>query len=194
MGVTIWYNLRLKSDADIEPFLAAAKLEARGLGWRVRRTNAGSQIFAASPHSRCEDVCMDFSEGTEIEHFVKTAFAPIDTHIQVVSFLRKLEPLAASLEVDDEGEYWQTGDIKILEKHRGEFETALSSFEDTGEHQPTVFTCGGIGATIQGPNGPVVVWINPPYVNNDTDPSTITAEFVASLPPGAVEYPKHPKR
>lgn len=194
MGVTIWYTVTLSDAADVKPFLASVRREAKARKWRIRRTAAGSPVVHVSPHERCEDVRFDFSEGLVSEDFTKTSSAPIETHVGVVEFLRTLEPLVESLEVDDEGEYWQTGDLKTLERHRGAFEAALKTFGNKESQLSDIFTCGGIGLTIQGPNGPVDVWINPPYVNNDTDPSTITAEWVASLPPGAVEYSKRPKR
>lgn len=194
MGVTIWYTVTLSDAADVKPFLSSVRREAKARTWRIRRTAAGSPVVHVSPHERCEDVRFDFSEGLVSEDFTKTSSAPIETHVGVVEFLRTLQPLVESLEVDDEGEYWQTGDLKTLQGHRDAFESALQTLGDDAGHRSDIFTCGGIGVTIQGPNGPVDVWINPPYVNNDTDPSTITAEWVASLPPEALELPKRQKR
>jgi hypothetical protein len=37
--------------------------------------------------------------------------------LAVVALLRRVEPLFSKLVVDDEGEFWNTGDLAVLENH-----------------------------------------------------------------------------
>ena len=55
---------------------------------------------------------------------MKTSFAPMKAHMEVVEFLRFLEQLCKSLSVDDECEYWETGDKEVLKGHRSAFDRA----------------------------------------------------------------------
>ena len=48
---------------------------------------------------------------------VKTQFAPLHVHINIVKLLKYIgKKYIANLEVNDEGNYWQTGDREILAK------------------------------------------------------------------------------
>ena len=50
--------------------------------------------------------------------FVKTQFAPIDVHITIVKLLKYIKKkYFPSLNVSDEGEYWETGDEALLKKN-----------------------------------------------------------------------------
>jgi hypothetical protein len=68
--------------------------------------------------------------------FVKTQFAPPDIHITLVKFLRYLqEKYFQTLEVIDEGSYWETGDEDLL-KEKMEFlsrkmDTVAQALEDS---------------------------------------------------------------
>ncbi len=49
--------------------------------------------------------------------FVKTQFAPPEVHVWIVGLLKYLKKhYLADLQVSDEGEYWETGDIGILRR------------------------------------------------------------------------------
>jgi hypothetical protein len=61
----------------------------------------------------------------EVIH-VKTQFAGPDTHIALLKLLRYLkEKYFAELEVDDEGQYWETQDEKILLSQFAKYNFAL---------------------------------------------------------------------
>jgi len=47
--------------------------------------------------------------------FVKTQFAPPEVHVWMVGLLKYVKKhYISDLEVSDEGQYWETGDIRIL--------------------------------------------------------------------------------
>ncbi len=49
--------------------------------------------------------------------FVKTQFAPPEVHVWIIGLLKYLKKhYLADLQVSDEGEYWETGDIHLLRK------------------------------------------------------------------------------
>jgi len=51
--------------------------------------------------------------------FVKTQFAPPEVHVWIVGLLKYLQKrYISNLEVSDEGQYWETGDFRILKKKR----------------------------------------------------------------------------
>jgi hypothetical protein len=48
-------------------------------------------------------------------NFIKTQFAPVEIHIAVIKLLKYIQKkYISNLDVYDEGDYWQTGDEKIL--------------------------------------------------------------------------------
>ena len=49
---------------------------------------------------------------------MKYQFAPEQVHIEIVELLKQLEPQFEKLIVLDEGEYYETGDLKTLVEHR----------------------------------------------------------------------------
>lgn len=53
---------------------------------------------------------------TEVQPlFVKTQFAGVETHITIIKLLQYIKKkYISNLKVDDEGEFWDTGDIKLL--------------------------------------------------------------------------------
>ncbi len=100
-------------------------------------------VFEAVPHEECEPVRLDFARSLACEWSVKTSGAPMRTHIEVAGFLRALEPMAKSMEVEDECEFWETGDRALLKKHRDEFSRAMKAWRgEKVEGPPITFTLG----------------------------------------------------
>src|SRR5258706_261799 len=52
-----------------------------------------------------------------LQEFTKTQFAGVETHLEVLELLTAIKPFFRSLRVEDEGEYWNTGDVQILAGH-----------------------------------------------------------------------------
>lgn len=52
------------------------------------------------------------------QEFIKTQFAPLEIHQLVATFLESISSEFKTYEVIDEGEYFETKDISLLESHR----------------------------------------------------------------------------
>lgn len=144
MGLTISYDIRLAARKAVPAFLAAARAEARKRRWTIPRKQPGHSSLELVPHKQCESVRLDFSRSLRCEEFVKTSSAPLKTHVQVVEFLRAMTPYAKSLRVEDECEYWETADKKLLKKHRDDFGRAMGTKASKASDKPITFTFGAV--------------------------------------------------
>ncbi len=98
------------------------------------------------PHPDCEPLfvmfdpqtgrlmmLMDIANGHSLSYHLntKTQFAPVETHIAICEVLHRLQAEfgAANLHVSDEGEYFDTGDVKTLLEKRGIIEQAMNNLE-----------------------------------------------------------------
>ena len=121
-------------------------------GWEYRifetkflKPNAGQKepdkklygIFVSPPG--CETVDFTFrADGSSTGwQFTKTQFAGSAMHIVVVNLLRYIsQKYYSAIEVDDEGDYWQTGDETILEKHISHVGAMIKTMADTFTGNP----------------------------------------------------------
>ncbi|GAF97177.1 unnamed protein product, partial [marine sediment metagenome] len=69
-------------------------------------------------------VCSSFCKTQYAEEFVKC-------HLLVVQLLDMLKAEGFEVEVSDEGEYWETRDLKVLAKNINEFTALISGFLGT---------------------------------------------------------------
>lgn len=98
------------------------------------------------PHPDCEPLfmmfdpetgrlmmLMDVANGQSLSYHLstKTQFAPIETHIAICEVLHRLQAKfgAANLHVSDEGEYFDTSNVKTLMEKRGIIEQAMNNLE-----------------------------------------------------------------
>jgi len=65
----------------------------------------------------CDPLRLEFDQDLYIQEFVKTQFAGVRVHVKLVKILRVLEDYFDTLEVNDEGEYWETNDEAGLSEH-----------------------------------------------------------------------------
>lgn len=73
---------------------------------------------------------------------VKTQFAPPEVHVWIVGLLKYLKKRYISdLQVSDEGQYWETGDIRVLREK-------LDFINAKIEHLSTAFSAGCFGDTL----------------------------------------------
>ena len=63
-----------------------------------------------------------------IQELTKTQFAPKEIHVLITRFLHSVELEFAEIQVVDEGELFETGDISVLEQHRNRFFDALEGY------------------------------------------------------------------
>lgn len=136
MGVTIHFEGRLRGEASLAAALALAREFSDDHQWscqsidepevtlmRVsdeeRREYVGPiKGLVIQPHENSEPFRLEFDRDLYVQNFCKTQFAPIEVHVQLVELLNLLKPLFENLDVFDEGEYFETGDLDSLTRHR----------------------------------------------------------------------------
>lgn len=151
MGVTIHFEGRLRGSAAFDRALAHARAFAAQRGWRaepiaevevtLRRVRdeehwdytGPTRGVAIHPHQNCDPLRLEFDRNLYLQEFVKTQFAPVDVHVTVVELLRLLAPEFETLRVEDEGEYWETSNRSVLERH---IHTCLRVLEDELKERP----------------------------------------------------------
>jgi hypothetical protein len=136
VGVTIHFKGTLKDSAAYEGLLAIVSSTAEAKGWPIEligrktvtrlRVDDNEQAWnyegpvegiVVRPHEDCEPVRFEFDQDLYVQEYTKTQFAGVACHLAVVALLRRVEPLFSKLVVDDEGEFWNTGDLAVLENH-----------------------------------------------------------------------------
>ena len=97
------------------------------------------------PHEDCEPLTLTFTpdgwlvslvdlsliaDDSRLIMSTKTQFAPLETHITIVKLLEFLKKsYIQNLEVNDEGGYWETGDIDELKRRRNSIFRAMDTLE-----------------------------------------------------------------
>jgi hypothetical protein len=161
MGLTIHYGGQLRSEDRM------ADLQSIALRWakhwkcdvddvdmpefqyyRVRNNKLEEykgpiKGFALQPHPDSDPLSLWIGSDGFLYHFCKTQFAPPEVHIDIVSFLREIEPHFTEFTVQDEGGYWELNDRDLLEKRQGflnrEIDALAKAFppEATGKRDRT---------------------------------------------------------
>ncbi|GHN01659.1 hypothetical protein WSM22_31480 [Cytophagales bacterium WSM2-2] len=151
MGVTIHFEGKLKSQKDfdevIEKAIDFAKRKSSDIiklnndkkllkrvkdekDWDYEGEVKGVQI---QPHDNSDPLILEFDKDLFIQEFCKTQFSDISTHIDIIKFLRDIESNFDNLSVIDEGEFWETNDIKLLEQ---KFEDFFVAFDNAIQENP----------------------------------------------------------
>jgi len=139
-GVTIHFKGQLENAAAVEQVANAACAVANAHSWRCEpvsnpKSQALDQITVRSlqeldgtpeltnangvviyPPEMSEPIYLVFGAKNKLDNFVKTQFAGPDTHVGVVEVLDAIEPFFLTLEITDEGRYWETRDRALLEE------------------------------------------------------------------------------
>ena len=135
MGVTIHYGGYLKDEDSFEPLMARVQGIAADRGWemleltgepeeliRVKGGPDGKVVEYESkvngvilnPHKDSEWLRLLFDEEGFVQGFVKTQFAPIEIHCQIVEVLDGLQEFLRDFWVVDEGGFWESRDVGAL--------------------------------------------------------------------------------
>jgi hypothetical protein len=139
MGVTIHYKGKLNSADNIDSFCEEMEDIAKSMGWKntvIDKFNTNDKTpvkgVIIKPHEKSESLqlitdqqgnlrnvfAFEFAgEDSELTYmnFIKTQFAPVEIHVAVIKLLKYIQQkYISNLDVYDEGDYWQTGDEKIL--------------------------------------------------------------------------------
>jgi hypothetical protein len=135
MGITIHFEGRMKNKSDYDAALSIAVSFAAGRNWPVTHfVNLNTKLSRVRdekdwdyegptsgiellPHSSSEPFRLEFDDNLYVQEYTKTQFAPQSIHEELVDLLDQLEPFFADLTVIDEGEYYQTRDPALLDKH-----------------------------------------------------------------------------
>ena len=151
MGVTIHFEGRLKSQKDFDEVIEKARDFAKRRSsdifqldndkkllkrvrneqdWDYEGTGKGIRL---QPHDNSDPLILEFDKNLYIQEFCKTQFSDISVLIDIVDFLRDIESHFDKLSVIDEGEFWETNDIKLLEQ---KFEDFFVAFENAIQENP----------------------------------------------------------
>ncbi len=135
MGVTIHFEGKLKSQESFQKIIDIAKQYALSNDLIFSLFNEENKILERvkdekdwdyqgstngllmQPDINSDPLNLEFDKDLYIQEYCKTQFADISVHILVIDLLRQIERYFKVLKVDDEGEYWDTGDITLLQKH-----------------------------------------------------------------------------
>lgn len=141
MGVIIGYKGKIKDKALVDPFIKNVEEYARKHKWEcqlffekemtLKRDGPADEngeweswnytgpvtILRLMCHPQCDPLCFEIGEDLIFSDFVKTQFAPVDIHIAIIELLQRVQPFLSELEVEDEGEYWETRDRSVLEQY-----------------------------------------------------------------------------
>jgi len=144
MGVTIHFEGKLRGREELHRCIALAQAMCEEQGWvfaPIERDEARLDRFfneekfeyvgptrgiSVYPHEDCDPVEIEFDNKLFLQEFTKTQFAGPEIHVAVIDLLRRIEPCFTALEVFDEGEFWETGNRAVLERHLAWFEEALA--------------------------------------------------------------------
>jgi hypothetical protein len=139
MGVTVHFEGRLKTREDFEKVIVIGQIFAKrknaeimkldsdrkilnrvknGKEWDYQGEVKGIQFL---PDNNSDPLALEFDSDFYIQEFCKTQFAGISVHIEIIQFLKDIEPRFEELIVVDEGEFWETSDLIILEKRFNDF-------------------------------------------------------------------------
>jgi len=151
MGVTIHFEGRLKTTADLDRVINLGQKFAKRKSADIVKLDNDKKLLQRvkdekdwdyegevkgiqfQPHENSDPLVLEFDSDLYIQEYCKTQFAGISTHIEIIEFLREIEPFFDNLVVFDEGEFWETNDIKVLEQ---KFENFFIAFEKAQEENP----------------------------------------------------------
>lgn len=135
MGVTIHFEGQLSSANEFHKVIESAQrfAEINGLehfffeeenkllqrvkeeqDWDYEGPTKGIQI---QPDDNSDPLVLEFDKNLYLQEYCKTQFADISVHILIIELLRQIQPYFTTIKVEDEGEYWETSDINILQQH-----------------------------------------------------------------------------
>jgi hypothetical protein len=135
MGVTIHFEGQLLDEKAYQELMAFVSSTAKVEVWRTEPIESKKVTLlrvrdeqdwdytgpvkgiAVYLHEDCDPVRLEFDENLYLQEFTKTQFAGVDWHLKVVGLLKAIQSYFRELKVDDEGEFWDTGDRAILQDH-----------------------------------------------------------------------------
>jgi hypothetical protein len=135
MGVTIHFEGQLSSSGNFDKLITVAKNFAEHNHWEYFMFKENHKLLERVKDEKdwnyegptkglqlqldlnCDPLILEFDENLYVQEFCKTQFADTSVHIFVIDLLRQIEPYFDNLIVEDEGEYWETSDVNLLQRH-----------------------------------------------------------------------------
>ena len=154
MGISIHYKGKLNSENLIDPFCEEVKDIADSMDWEYTIINRelGDEFslkgLFIKPHEKAEllqfvfdqkgylrnALHLDYTDNDDDISFfnhIKTQYAPVEIHIAIIKLLHYLkEKYVSSLEVYDDGRFWETNDERILNEKLEFLNKAMDKLED----------------------------------------------------------------
>jgi hypothetical protein len=153
MGVTIHFEGRLKKSEDYESVIAIGRSLAKRRNAEIINLDSDNKVLSRVkneqdwdyegqvkgiqflPEENSDPIVLEFDKDNYIQEYCKTQFAGISTHIEIIQFLRDIASYFDELIVVDEGEFWETSNIKILEQ---KFEDFFRASEEAVKENPNL--------------------------------------------------------
>ncbi len=144
MGLSIHYKGKLKELTFVRSLIDEVVVVCNGLKWKYQEFNEKGIIGIVFSPDNCEPLFFTFDVNGQLISpvyrelginpsntiSVKTQFAGIHSHLAIIKLIKHLsEKYFDQFELFDEGGYWETGDIKVLQDRFGEFEIAFDILE-----------------------------------------------------------------
>jgi hypothetical protein len=136
LGVTVHFEGKLRGEDAFSALTRRVEETARAKTWltekfessevtllRVREDGerwdytGPTQGIVIYIHEDCDPVRLEFDHDLYIQEFVKTQFAGVAAHKDLIKLLRDIQQFFEDLKVEDEGEYWETGNEPVLTEH-----------------------------------------------------------------------------
>lgn len=147
MGVTIHFEGRLRDRAAMTDLLQFARRFASERGWVTEEINEPNvKLLRVDENERdcdylgpvcglklipgkdCEPIKLEFDNSLYVQEWTKTQFAGAEMHLAVCGFLHAIEPYFGTLKVNDEAEYWETGDIELLKQYLADCDRFIEEY------------------------------------------------------------------
>ncbi|MFA6296354.1 MAG: hypothetical protein WC663_03300 [Patescibacteria group bacterium] len=154
MGLTIYYSGKIKDKKLIPDLQKKLIFLSKKKNWQYFLINEnGYQGIVLELHPRAESFSIIFNQDgyivdpgsviykenlvgkPEFGSFIKTQFAGVKTHLIVIKLLDYLKKnYLIKMDVEDEGEYWETRDTKLLQQRMDFLNMALDIVENKLKH------------------------------------------------------------
>jgi hypothetical protein len=158
-GVTIHFKGQVTNAAAIEKIKSSACEIAKAHSWRcdpvsdpkspvldhittqsLQELDGTSNLSVANgvviyPADMSEPLYLVFGASNKLDNFVKTQFSGPETHLGVIEIFDSIKPFFLSLEIEDEGRYWETRNRALLEEDMGSVSAQIEAIK---EQRPNV--------------------------------------------------------
>jgi len=143
MGITIHFEGRLKNNENYDALIKKVIEFSKFQNWKYFQFENESKVLErikneenwdyegltkgihVVPHENSEPLIFEFDKDLYIQEYCKTQFAPIEIHLKVIELLHVLVQYFESIDILDEGEYWETNDVNLLEQNWEDFYIAM---------------------------------------------------------------------